>query len=415
MNLYRNGTISKPLHRLSLWLAIAIACSSGAFANTNPIVSVTVNGTSSTTIFRGMPMLVSIWLVHPAAMSSTAEPILIAGKSGAWTNSIQFDVTDASGQSQSWPFQTTAIASNTITLDSTTCARIDRWLTPAQTQVLSTGHYSLAATLNTTNVIVAGAWQGFEPSVPADVTVQDEPVPLSEANAENKYSQLAEYYLFRGDPASSLAQANVLLALFPTNITARRLQAQALAANGQAEQAEFAVSQALNEVYARDPNPKEPPRDLYNLSRELQQQRLASPKLGITRTNQQAQLTWAGYSDFFYWIETSTDLQHWSFLATNAFGGAYSFPVSPSVDHQYYRIGRAEMDEVMAPPFLQFASARAQFALSWFGYPWFNYKIEVSSNLATWSLLATNFNVVGNTYSFTVEPGSGRQFYRIIH
>jgi len=299
-------------------------------------------------VFRGMPLLVSIWLVHPGAMGSNPPPILIASTNGVWTNSLRLDITDAATNSQSWPFQTTAVASNAIALDATNLARIDRWLDPTQTLTLSTGLYSFVVTLDTTAVTVSNAWLGKRLSVPANITLLNEPVPLSEADAENKYMQLGEYYLFRGDAASSLAQANALLALFPTNITGWRMQAEALAANGQAEQAEAAVAQALNYVYVRDPNPKEPPEDLYRLSFDLQQQRFASPKLAMTRTNQQLQLTWPAYSEFSYWIETSSDLNHWSLLTTNPAGNVYSFPVPPSVPGQYYRLGRAEME--IPPP-----------------------------------------------------------------
>jgi hypothetical protein len=398
---------------MSLSLGLAVLLSGSALADTNPVVSVTVNGITSTTVFRGMPLLVSVWLAHSDAMSTSAVPILIAGTNGVWTNSIQLNITDATTNSQAWPFQSTAVASNTVTLDSVNLARIDRWLTPTQTLTLSTGQYTLAVTLDSTGVTNIGAWVGTARSVPANVIVVDEPVPLAEADAENKYLQLAEYYLFRGDAATSLVDANALLALFPTNITGLRLKAEALAANGQAEQAGSAVAQAINEVYTRDPSPKEPPVDLFSLSRKFQQQKLTAPALGLIRTNQQVQLTWPAYAEFFYWIETSTDLKHWSLLVTNPAGNVYSVPIVTSPGGKFYRLGRADLGVVMAPPYLQFTPPGPQFKLSWFGYPWFNYRIDVSSNLVNWSVLATNFNAAGNLYSFSIQPGPTQKFFRI--
>ena len=396
---------------LGLWLALGTGAN--IYADTNPVVSVTVNGRLSADIFPGMPLLVSIWVLHSDAMNPSAVPILITNQIGPWTNSIFLQINDAATNAQTWPFHGAGTFPSSVLLDSTNYARIDQWLTPTQTLTLSTGQYSLVATLDTTGISVPGAWQGSEESVPAGLTIRAEPVPLGEVDAENKYSQLAQYYLFAGDSASSLGQANALLALFPTNITGLRLKAAALQAMARPEEAESAIDQAINEVFARNPNPAEPPENLYSLSLALQKQRLAPPQLSVTETNQTVWLAWTRYSEFFYWIESSADQIHWSLLVANPPGNTYSFSAPTNGVQQYYRISRAETEEVMAAPLLQAIASPQQTTLSWFGYPWFSYRLEASPDLMNWSLLSTNFSINTDTYSFAVQPVMGAQFFRV--
>jgi hypothetical protein len=133
------------------------------------------------------------------------------------------------------------------------------------------------------------------------------------------------------------------LALFPANITGLRLKARALAASGQFEQAQTAVKQAFNEVYARNPNPTEPPEALYSLAFSLEKQRVGPPQLNVKKANDQVSLQWPTYSDFVYWVESSPNLAKgkWSLLVTNPPGNTYLYPADPSGGQMYFRLGRA--------------------------------------------------------------------------
>src|SRR5207247_2015197 len=117
-----------------------------------------------------------------------------------------------------------------------------------QTLTLSTGKYTFAVTLNTSNVTVPGAWKGAVESVPAELNIRDEPPTLSETEAQNKYSQLALYKLFAGNAPPALDHVNQLLASFPTNIAGLRIKSMALDAVGRPVDAEASIEQAISET-----------------------------------------------------------------------------------------------------------------------------------------------------------------------
>ena len=305
-----------------------------------PLVSVSVNDSGDTKIFRGMPLLVSITLISPTAFGTNPVPIVLASTSGPWTNSVRLDVLDASENPQSWPFNRGMTAGDTISLDNTHFAVVNQWLTPLQTMNLSTGKYSLVVMLDTTKVMLPGAWRGIVDSAPADLEVLDEPPILSEAQAANKYSQLALYELFAQNAEAALGRINQLLASYPTNFTGLRIKALTLDALGRTTEALAVCEQVIQEFYTRSPAAPEPPSHMLSLRRQLEQS-LLNPPLRLTRNSDR------------------------------------------------------------------------QVALDWSGQPALNYRLETSFNLTAWSLLTTNFNIVSNRFSFTVDPVRDRQFFRL--
>ena len=73
----------------------------------------------------------------------------------------------------------------------------------------------------------------------------------------------------------------------------------------------------------------------------------------------------------------------------------------------------AELAQIVGPPLLEPARVNHEIALSWSGHPGLNYRLETSPDLTAWSLLATNFAVVSNRYSITVELAPARRFFRV--
>jgi hypothetical protein len=303
---------------------------------------VSVNGSSSSVIFRGMPLLVSSVFVSAGAADCRVPPLLLSAGTGAWTNAVTLEIQDVTGKLQSWPFHTAITPSNSVALDCVRYAQIDWWLTPTETSLLATGSYSVGLVLNTTNAVELGAWKGMIRALAANVQIIDEPATLTEAQAENKYSQLASYHLFAGNGQTALHQIETLLAAFPTNITGLQTKALVLDSLGQATEAYRACEQAISQVYARNPTPQEPPVELLELQRQLQTTLVGLPVVECTLTNQQVQLSWSGFSGTNYRLETSVDLRTWSLLSTNftILGNRYSFVVDVVRDRQFFRIAR---------------------------------------------------------------------------
>jgi hypothetical protein len=282
-----------------------------------PMVSVSINNSGEASLFRGMPMLVSVNLANPTIGSDDASPLIIAAAIGVWTNSIRLNVLDASGNAQHWPFSSMITPGATIILDNTRSAQVDWWLTPEQTVNLATGSYSITATLDTAAVTLADTWRGIIEPPPANIEIMDEPATLTEAQAENKYSQLAGYELFRKNGTNALNQINQLLANYPTNLAGLRIKAQALDALGRTGEAHDVALQAIESFYARNTTAQEPPTTLFMLESALEET-LLNPILHLTvADNQQVTLDWTGHPSLSYGIENSSDLLNWAVYATN--------------------------------------------------------------------------------------------------
>ena len=287
-------------------------------ANLEPLISISVNDSRSAEIYRGMPLLVTVVLLHPLVSDSAASPILLASEPGPWTNAVNLTVSSANGDSQSWPFHSTVNPSNTIVLDSSHYAQLGWWLAPEQTLLLSTGQYTAEVTLNTTNVTLPDGWKGVVESVPANVQILDEPASLSEAQAENKYIQLTQYQLFLGRGSDALDQVNRLLANYPTNISGLRHKSMVLDAMGRIVEAYSACQAAVAEAFARNPSAMEPQQNLLLLQRQLLS-KLFAPIIirSITLQAQSLSLVWDSHPGEKYSVETSTDLKTWLTLESD--------------------------------------------------------------------------------------------------
>lgn len=79
------------------------------------------------------------------------------------------------------------------------------------------------------------------------------------------------------------------------------------------------------------------------------------------------------------------------------------------------QIRRELQKRIFAPYALTYTPANRQLSLSWEGQTGLAYQLETSSNLATWSLLSTNFTTSSNRHSFTVDLLDQRRFFRVVH
>src|SRR5438445_5540018 len=304
------------LRRLFPLMLLTLSLRAADPPNLEPLISISVNDSGSAEIYRGMPLLVSVVLLHPLITDSAVSPILLASEPGPWTNAVKLSISNANGDSQTWPFHTTVNPSNTIVLDSSHYAQLDWWLAPEQTSLLSTGQYTAEVSLNTTNVTLPDAWNGVADSVPADLQILDEPASLSEAQAENKYGQLAQYYSFLGNNTLALDQLNLLLATYPTNITGLRLKSIVLDALGRTVEAYNSCQVALAEAYARNPNAMEPPLNLLLLQRQLMNKLFVPVRLTIQLASQFVTLQWNSIPDRLYELQTSQNLRDWAPLVS---------------------------------------------------------------------------------------------------
>jgi hypothetical protein len=326
----------------AVWFAVlfvALAVSSKA---AEPVVSVSVNGKGSSVVFPGMPLLISGVFVSSGAGDCGLPPVLLAAGQGPWTSAVTLEIRSAAGDLQTWPLHTLVTPSNSIALDCAVYAQIDWWLTPGETSLLSTGSYTIDLVLNTTNAVQPGAWKGIVEAVPAELSLVSEPAPLSEAQAENKYGQLGQYDLFVESPLDALNQVNQLLALYPTNLAGLRLKAEVLDRLGRAAEALAVCRESLAEFYRREPTPPEPPGNLMELRRRLEDELLAPMQLSIQLAGSLLTLRWSSVPNVLYEIQTSQDLRQWSAWARGlqATNTSYRFETNVSAARQFFRVVR---------------------------------------------------------------------------
>jgi hypothetical protein len=327
----------------ALFLLCAVCFSAVTIAAAEPPapkVSICANGVAEAKVFRGMPLLVSVSLVHPLFSSADAQSILISSPLGAWTNAIHIEIVDATGTAQQWLFNTRMAPRPTITLDNSKYARFDQWLTPEQTLSLPTGVYSLSVKLDTTAAIDAAAWKGVVEPAPATFEILNEPVTLTEDEAEEKYAQLAEYELFQKNGAKALQHIDQLLTAFPTNLGGMKIKATALNALGRTAEAHAISTQALETYYAQNKVAQEPPISLLTLQNELAQT-LLKPILRLNSApNQAATVDWLAHPSLTYRVESSTDFQLWSTFSTtfNIASDRYSLTLPTADDHKFFRL-----------------------------------------------------------------------------
>jgi len=152
-----------------------------------------------------------VGLLHPEMFDPNALPILICSTNGPWSNALEIRVVDALGQVQSWPLNTRLTTNEILVLTDDSAGRLGWWLAPDDTAQLTTGRYELTVTLNTTNIANPLAWRGIMKSVPVIITVTNEPVILTEADAEEKHRLFARYALLQGNEQQARQQIDALL------------------------------------------------------------------------------------------------------------------------------------------------------------------------------------------------------------
>jgi hypothetical protein len=74
---------------------------------------------------------------------------------------------------------------------------------------------------------------------------------------------------------------------------------------------------------------------------------------------------------------------------------------------------RDQLNEILSPPVLEHELLNQQIVLGWSGHPSIRYRLETSMDLHEWSLFATNFNVLGQRFSVTVDPVGDRRYFRL--
>src|SRR6267378_3056108 len=110
---------------------LALCCTTGSVQSAlEPDLSISVNGGAQPSVYRGMPLLVTVALTHPDAFQNNLVPIVIAPDSGGWSTALTFQLADPSGPKPLWPMQAAELGSTTVTLDTNHYGEFSWWVAP---------------------------------------------------------------------------------------------------------------------------------------------------------------------------------------------------------------------------------------------------------------------------------------------
>jgi hypothetical protein len=276
-----------------------------------PTVTVSLDGSREAKLFPGLPMLVKVALLSPEFSETNVVPILLAADAGSWTNALRIQVTTSSGANIIWNLRPFTPPGDLITLSGSGYAELAWWLPPDQSAVLVPGKYNVVARLDTTAVQRADCWHGVAWSVPANIEIELEPAVLSEEESERKQISLAQYAFFTGQREGALSPLNQMLAQYPTNIGCLTLKSALHLEFGQIELARQTYEAALETLFARTPNPPEPPLLLMEIHARIEATSRQHSITSINFAGNFLTLRWETEVDERYQVERSLDLQSW--------------------------------------------------------------------------------------------------------
>jgi hypothetical protein len=135
-----------------------------------------------------------------------------------------------------------------------------------QTSALTAGQYQIVAELE---VRESSGWNGRVRSVPAVVTVIEEPAQLTAEQQITRGLLLARAAGLRGKLNDAAAGLVELAVAFPDSVPVLRALAEALEAGGMPARAYDIVLSALDKYYAQHPERREPPASLLALRNRI--------------------------------------------------------------------------------------------------------------------------------------------------
>jgi hypothetical protein len=194
---------------------------------------------------------------------SAGLPVVLAAKSGSWSNAIRLVAKKSSGEEEAWPFHLALVPPETLSLDAEYSGELAWWLAPEDSSKLAEGVYELAALLDTTNSAAQNGWKGKTQGRPVSIRISREPSPLSPAVESKKLHLFASYFLLRNDSKQSLAKIDELLQKQPNDIAGLEFQGDMLAAEGKAKGALDFYGRAIDAYFKKYSTKGEPPQMLF--------------------------------------------------------------------------------------------------------------------------------------------------------
>lgn len=347
-----------------------------------PALSLSVNHSFAPTIYQGWPVVFELALTTPSVAQSNgnAVPITLNLPSGSWADGVQLAVTDASGNTQTWPatlvFHPTG-ADGAIVLNAGVEGRLAWAVAPSSTAAIAAGTYRASALLNVSTATAPGAFNGFSGSNSVTITLGAEPSPLPATAQVDKYTLFATYDVLQGNLAQATTDLNTLLTNQPGSIVALTSMGDLLNLQGQPAKALTYFDQAVAAFAAANPSAPEPLTGLADRQASTraallsQSGSIALPQVNLSLVNQGIQSPGIYFFDLVLQntgagIATLPQITQLSYLVTSGTGQpAYDTTLSPPFPAGADSLAPGASSTVRI--YLDVPSSVSQFAISFAG------------------------------------------------
>jgi hypothetical protein len=268
-------------------------------------ISASANGTNSTIVEQGWPLLVTVQIINAGLSEDVVTPIVVSGGAGSWSDAVSLAVTDTASSLVSWPFHPAFATTGDLTVDADSSGELWWWLSPEETALLPPGVYLLTAAIDSS--AVADPFKNFPraTSVPVTITVgaggtRPAGAPTSGAGAADPFL-LVHYYIVRGEDSTALAVIDQLLATDTANVGGLGYRAELLREMGSPREAMAAYTKAVEAYFQSPHDTTEPPFQLLEGYYSLQAEIAAYTSFDVTVGTKTASHPYyeAGYTDGF--------------------------------------------------------------------------------------------------------------------
>ena len=261
-------------HHLVPIVALYFAGLTCGESQTNPGISVSVNGSRQVIAYQGWPILVRAVVLHPLQFGHNLTPLDVVHGDYGWSSAVNLGLVDSKNNNVIWNFQATTTPEPTLHLDGQHMGTLIWRISPDDSAAIPEGNYTLNAVLDNTDIPLQ-TWQGVVAAVAVSIQVKSAPGTLSPDDDSAHAQLLANYYALSGDTASGLAALDDLFSRQPDDLGGLSLRGALLQLQGSNSDAFAAYAQAFHVFQTQFPNSPEPPKLL------LQQLGLLKIKLQI--------------------------------------------------------------------------------------------------------------------------------------
>jgi hypothetical protein len=235
-----------------------------------PELSLSVNDSVIPVVFQGWPVLIQLAITQSDSLNPRVPPLPINPLNGSWANTIQIQVTDASGIAQNWPIKLVRVPSGALTLGYGDVGQLFWTVSPSHSSAIAPGTYNVLAVINTTSSAGTSGWSGTAASDLIPIVIQPPISPLTQTQAEHQAQLWSFYHFVTGNSAQALTDLNSLLVSYPNSITGLSLKGDLLADLGQVSEAVSSYRSALTAFYAQNLQLQEPPNHLIRAKQTLE-------------------------------------------------------------------------------------------------------------------------------------------------